>query len=123
MSFEQSGDNFKQRTASVGERSSMNVMRAMSRDSACSDRPADDADDADDDSLGKCHILTVLSAAAVTKPPRGKSGNLRETEHASRSKRHAVATAMTGARDARVWRETSDVPYTTRMTHVHKVLQ
>lgn len=37
MSFEQSGDNFKQRTASVGERSSMNVMRAMSRDSACSD--------------------------------------------------------------------------------------
>ena len=36
-SFEQSGDNFKQRTASVGERSSMNVMRAMSRDSACSD--------------------------------------------------------------------------------------
>jgi hypothetical protein len=85
MSFEKSEDNFKQRTASVGVRSSMNVTRAMSRDNACNDRTDDDDDagddDAADDSLGKCHILTVLSAAAVTKPPRGKSGNLRGNEH------------------------------------------
>ena len=60
--------------ASVGERSRMNVMRDMSLDKGWSDGADDDDDDDDDDSSGMCHILTELSAAAVTNPPRGKSG-------------------------------------------------
>ena len=50
----------------------MNMTRDMSLERGWSDD--DDDDDDDDDAWGRCHILTVLSAAAVMKPPRGNSG-------------------------------------------------
>ena len=59
-------------TASFGVLSCMNMTRDMSLERGWSDD--DDDDDDDDDAWGRCHILTVLSAAAVMKPPRGNSG-------------------------------------------------
>ncbi len=78
MSLEKSGDILRQRTASVGDRSAMKTIRDMSLDRGCTDGAGDDAADDvdDDDEFGRCHNLTELSAAAVTKPPLGKSGYL-----------------------------------------------